>query len=110
MNWSIVWLEQALSELAAATLGAWGTPVSEQIIQAMLRAETEIQANPTGVGESRPGNARLLIELPRNRTRSPRGTASHRRHASPLHPETVNQSTYRNRLLLRSAWQNAARA
>lgn len=64
MNWTIVWLEQALNELAAATFSAWGTPVVEQIIQAMVRAENEIQANPTGVGESRTGSARLVVELP----------------------------------------------
>jgi hypothetical protein len=64
MNWTVIWLDESLQQLAGVTATAWGTPVSTAIVRAMARIELLIETDPTHAGESRDGHRRIAFEWP----------------------------------------------
>jgi hypothetical protein len=64
MNWTVIWLDDALNELAATTAAVWGTPLSDTIVRTMARADQILSSDAAGAGESRPGHERFMVDLP----------------------------------------------
>jgi hypothetical protein len=64
MNWTVIWLDGPLNQLAAATASTWGTPANDAIVRTMARVERRLEADPMQVGESRAGHRRIVIEPP----------------------------------------------
>ena len=64
MNWTVIWLDGPLDELARATAWAWGTPITQSIVRAMAKIEQVLQTDPTQTGESRGGHRRIAFEFP----------------------------------------------
>jgi hypothetical protein len=64
MNWTVIWLDTPIGQLARAVAGVWGTPQSQAITHAMARAEIALERDAANAGESRAGHQRVLIEAP----------------------------------------------
>ncbi|MBA4068199.1 MAG: hypothetical protein C0501_31760 [Isosphaera sp.] len=64
MNWTVIWLDPPLNEIARAVALAWGTPESEVITRAMARIELLLERDPANAGESRAGHGRILFDRP----------------------------------------------
>jgi hypothetical protein len=64
MNWTVIWLDGPLDDLARQYVPLWGTPAGRAVTQAMARIDTLLQADPRVVGESRVGHRRILMEPP----------------------------------------------
>lgn len=65
MTYRVVWLNRAVEQLAiiyraCLILGAG----AGDVVRASAAVDTLLAPNPTGVGESRSGNERVLIEEP----------------------------------------------
>ena len=54
MNWTIIWLDGPLEQLAAATSTTWGTPMSDAIVRAMVQVDRLLETDPLQAGESVP--------------------------------------------------------
>ena len=65
MTYRVVWLNYALGQLAAVYRACLviGTG-ADAVVRASAAADRLLAPNPTGVGESRAGNERVLIEGP----------------------------------------------
>jgi hypothetical protein len=61
MNWTVTWLPAADASLIALWINA---PDRNAVTQAANQIDRDLQRDPTGVGESRPGVARIHICLP----------------------------------------------
>lgn len=64
MNWTVIWLDAPLNEIARFMARVWGTPESEAITTAMARIDLVLERDATNAGESRTGHSRVVIELP----------------------------------------------
>lgn len=64
MNYTIIWLESTLADLARYYVPLWGTPDGAAVTAAMARIDARLSGNPSGEGESRAGLTRILIEPP----------------------------------------------
>ena len=64
MNWTVIWLDGPLNQLAKFVANAWGTPAADAITQAMARVDLALERDAPNAGESRTGRRRVVIELP----------------------------------------------
>ena len=64
MNWTVIWLDGPLRQLARFVANVWGTPAAEAITQAMARVDIALERGAAEAGESRSGHRRVVIELP----------------------------------------------
>ncbi|MBX9580630.1 MAG: hypothetical protein K2X87_10010 [Gemmataceae bacterium] len=64
MNWTLIWLDGPLDQLARHYIPLWGTPASQAVTDAMARVDRLLERNPLDAGESRAGHRRLLVESP----------------------------------------------
>jgi len=64
MNWTVIWLDGPLEDLARDYVPLWGTPAGQAVTRAMARIDTLLQADPRVAGESRVGHRRILTESP----------------------------------------------
>src|SRR5205823_4945730 len=64
MNWTVVWLERAEGQLAAAALSARRAGESDRLNRALARLEQALRRRPNELGESRGGRSRVAVALP----------------------------------------------
>jgi len=64
MNWTVIWLDATINQIAAFTIQVWGTDASAAITQAMVRIELFLKRDPGNAGESRASHRRILFESP----------------------------------------------
>ena len=64
MNWTVIWLDAPLDELARHYVPLWGTPAGSAITEAMARVDQLLEGDATQAGESRVGHRRILFESP----------------------------------------------
>jgi hypothetical protein len=64
MNWTVVWLDVSLNQLARIVADVWGTPTADAITQAMARIDLALERDAANAGESRTGHQRVASELP----------------------------------------------
>ena len=64
MNWTVIWLDGPLNQLARFVAAVWGTPAGEAITQAMARVDLQLERDAANAGESRAGHGRVHIESP----------------------------------------------
>lgn len=60
MNWTVIWLDRPLDDLARHYVPLWGTPAGQAMTQAMARIDTLLESDPATAGESRVGHRRIL--------------------------------------------------
>jgi hypothetical protein len=64
MNWTVIWLDGPIDNLARHYVPLWGTPAGQAVTRAMARIDTQLETDPTTAGESRIGHRRILVEPP----------------------------------------------
>ncbi len=64
MNWTVIWLDGPLNQLARFVAAVWGTPASAAITQAMARVDLALESDAANAGESRSGHGRIVVETP----------------------------------------------
>lgn len=64
MNYSVIWLHALEPDLTRLYLHARANGLAEMVVRATSVIDELLRTDPTGVGESRAGRTRLLIEEP----------------------------------------------
>jgi hypothetical protein len=64
MTFTVIWLHRLEPDLTRMYLHARGNGLAEAVVRATSVIDQQLRTDPNGVGESRAGRTRLLIEEP----------------------------------------------